>query len=364
MSIRKIRTKKNKIKWEVRVHINGRNSKRISKRFDKKLDAEHFLREYQLSLKSPYLLSEIQGRVKNDPDFFEEAEYWLEHKSKYLSDSYLKRVKRIIRHLKKDFQVMRCSLLTTSFLYQFRDSLLIKNKKPATANRWVDVIRVILNYSYENGRINFKPMRGYKSLPEVRSGVSFLSKDEITRFIDHAEKKYFSEYQWIPLAYRLLLNTGLRSGELWGLNVKDFDLSKSVIKISRQFNAVSKKYTCTKGKRERFVPCPKDLMKEILKWCGQRKQVSELVFLTTTGTFINHNNFVKRHFKFDIEQSGVRPIRFHDLRHTAVTMMVLSGISLKIVKEIAGHKDIQTTMRYLHLADDSISNVAKTFRVV
>ena len=60
---------------------------------------------------------------------------------------------------------------------------------------------------------------------------------------------------------------------------------------------------------------------------------------------------------------GGRRIRFHDLRHTATTLMIGNGVDLKTVKEICGHKDIATTMGYTHLLGDNLKNVARSFSI-
>jgi site-specific recombinase XerD len=70
-----------------------------------------------------------------------------------------------------------------------------------------------------------------------------------------------------------------------------------------------------------------------------------------------------RRFKKDLELWGGKPIRFHDLRHTAATLLISSGIDLKTVQEICGHEDITTTMRYTHLIADNIKKVADLFSI-
>lgn len=60
---------------------------------------------------------------------------------------------------------------------------------------------------------------------------------------------------------------------------------------------------------------------------------------------------------------GGRPIRFHDLRHTATTLLIASGVDLKTVKEICGHADISTTMNYVHMVSGAIEKVALNFSI-
>jgi site-specific recombinase XerD len=89
----------------------------------------------------------------------------------------------------------------------------------------------------------------------------------------------------------------------------------------------------------------------------------DFVFTNNKGTPICHNNFRSRIFALDIIESKVRKIRFHDLRHTALTIMVDSGINIKTVQFIAGHKDITTTMKYVYLLGDSLTDVTKNFQI-
>ena len=90
-------------------------------------------------------------------------------------------------------------------------------------------------------------------------------------------------------------------------------------------------------------------------------QPSDFIFTNQTGNPVNHANFVKRVFKKDLLEWKGKPIRFHDLRHTAITLMVAKGIDLKTVQSIAGHQDITTTMNYTHLVADNIQRVGELF---
>lgn len=59
----------------------------------------------------------------------------------------------------------------------------------------------------------------------------------------------------------------------------------------------------------------------------------------------------------------MKKVRFHDLRHTGTTLMIAGGLDIKTVQEICGHKDISTTMNYVHLLGDSVRQAARTFLV-
>jgi hypothetical protein len=135
-------------------------------------------------------------------------------------------------------------------------------------------------------------------------------------------------------------------------------------RVSRQFNGVSKRFGPTKNKRVRFVPCNQNLRKELTSWIKQiGRPGDEPIFQSSTGTPISQNNFARRVFAQDLKESGVKRIRFHDLRHTATTLMIASGLDLKTVQEICGHQKITTTMNYTHLLGDSIRKAARSFSI-
>ena len=58
-----------------------------------------------------------------------------------------------------------------------------------------------------------------------------------------------------------------------------------------------------------------------------------------------------------------RQIRFHDMRHTAITLMIANNVDLKTVKEIAGHTETNTTMGYAHLVGGSVERVSDMFGI-
>lgn len=132
--------------------------------------------------------------------------------------------------------------------------------------------------------------------------------------------------------------------------------------VRRQFNRVTLDFGPTKGKKARHVPCSENLLCELeflIK--NQNLKASDTIFRNEKGLPICHDNFSDRQFLKDIKFWGGKRIRFHDLRHTAATLMIANGVDIKTVKEICGHADITTTMNYVHLLSGSIANVSKVF---
>jgi integrase len=74
------------------------------------------------------------------------------------------------------------------------------------------------------------------------------------------------------------------------------------------------------------------------------------VFPHTIGCLQEPGGFVYRHFKKVLVKAGLPDIRFHDLRHTAATILLSHGVNIKVVSEMLGHADIATTLRtYAHV---------------
>lgn len=105
--------------------------------------------------------------------------------------------------------------------------------------------------------------------------------------------------------------------------------------IRRQFNRITLDFGPTKGRKARYVPCPKIVLDELRRWIGKKNiKLDETIFQNEHRRPICHDNFSDRQFGKDIKNWGGKRIRFHDLRHTATTLMIANGVDIKTVKEI------------------------------
>ena len=128
----------------------------------------------------------------------------------------------------------------------------------------------------------------------------------------------------------------------------------------------------TKNQKPRVVPCSLELILELKVIAEENRKKSKTdarsskpyegtVFQNHVGLPVDNQNFVKRHFHRDVKEWGGTRIRFHDLRHTATTLMIANGVDIKTVKEICGHADISTTMNYVHLVASALDKVPQLF---
>jgi integrase len=157
--------------------------------------------------------------------------------------------------------------------------------------------------------------------------------------------------------------TGLRMGELLALRWRDVDFGGSAVRVRASYYAGH--LTTPKSGKVRAVPLAPDVA-AVLAQLGQRENWTgddDLVFAGIAGDYLD-GSALRRRYKATLAAAGLRPLRFHDLRHTFGTRMIAKA-DIRRVQEWMGHADIQTTMRYLHYAprDEDARLVAEAFEV-
>jgi integrase len=157
--------------------------------------------------------------------------------------------------------------------------------------------------------------------------------------------------------------TGLRRGELLALRWRDADFEASAIRVRASYSGGA--LTMPKSGRVRSVPMAPDVA-QVLAQLGQREHFvsdDDLVFTGELGGYLD-GSALRRRYDRALRSAGLRPLRFHDLRHTFGTRMIARA-DIRRVQEWMGHSDIQTTMKYLHYVPrhDDAALVADAFRV-
>lgn len=363
MSIRKVKTSTGESKWEVRVHENGRGSKRVTRRFDRKNDAEAFVQDLKAELKAREK-DPFAGISLRDRTFKEEAEFWFNDGKLRFTESHIKRAQGILKSLMNEFGNYTMDKFTPELLSKIQQTEKSKGLSNSSVNRKTEVITAILNFSTKQRRIPYNPSVGFRKLKRDSKEMQFWNQEEAISFLSKMNALYpdGSKQRWVYVTYLMALNTSMRAGEIWGLQVHDIAPEGTSLWVRRQFNRVTLDFGPTKGKKARHVPCSEDLYVELQKLINnQRLKPDDTIFRNEKGLPVCHDNFADRQFMKDLKVWGGKRIRFHDLRHTATTLMIANGIDIKTVKEICGHADITTTMNYVHLLSGSIANVSKVF---
>lgn len=146
---------------------------------------------------------------------------------------------------------------------------------------------------------------------------------------------------------RVAAYAGLRRGELLALRWRDVDFSGHALTVSRAMSAGVE--SSTKSRRVRRVPMP-DQAAAALDRLSRREDFTgagELVFVNVLGRALD-GSALRRRFTAARDAAGLRPLRFHDLRHTYGSLLAAAGVDLVTIQAAMGHSQLATTGRYLH----------------
>jgi len=252
------------------------------------------------------------------------AEYYSRNSETY-KRSY-RREKIIIRHLTDFFGSKPLRNITASDIEDYRQ----KRLGPVTmssVNRETIVLRHMFNTAIKLGKLIQNPMRDIKQYKIQEQSIRAVSRDEERKLLE-------ASCEHLRPIIITALNTGMRLGELLNLRWENIDLKRAVITVTQ-----------TKSNKVRYIPINNHL-KETLKCV---KLTNDRVFCDNNGRPMDS---IKTAFKNAIRRSGIRYCRFHDLRHTFITRLIEKNVNIVTAKELAGHADIKTTMRYAHPAPE------------
>ena len=196
--------------------------------------------------------------------------------------------------------------------------------KPATINRELACLKHMFSLAIKWKMADENPVKEVQLFQEQQIEMRILSREEIDRLVANASPR-------LKPILLIALNTGMRKGEILHLRSHDVDLDNQFFFLKQ-----------TKSNKPRKIPMSgfvTDVLRSI-------KRTGEFLFANpNTGKPLSD---LQTPFKAACRRAGISDLRFHDLRHTAATYMVIGGIDLVTVKEILGHATIQMTMRYAH----------------
>ncbi|MBL7132382.1 MAG: tyrosine-type recombinase/integrase [Candidatus Omnitrophica bacterium] len=264
---------------------------------------------------------------KNEKIRFEDfaAEY-LELHSKVNNKSWKKSDWTNINMLNIHFGGRYLYSITTKDVERFKAER-IKEVSPARVNRNLACLKSIFNKAIQWDKVEKNPVKGIKMLPEDNKRDRHLEKEEIARLLSNCSG-------YIKAIVIVALNTGMRKGEILGLKWQYIDFRLGIIYLLD-----------TKNKEKREVPMNDMTKQALLK--TRRNPNSPYVFCSENGKKFRD---VRKSFFTAMKKSGILNFRFHDLRHTFASHLVMSGIDLNTVRELLGHKSLKMTLRYAHLS--------------
>ncbi|MBM4302503.1 MAG: site-specific integrase [Deltaproteobacteria bacterium] len=337
------RTNKSGVSWQIDYY--DPEGKRKMKCFALKKDAEDYLGKVTVAKKEGRYHDIFDVKKESQVSFNDLADRYIENFGSQKCFSRLKYY--LVDEYRAVFGSRRLSEIGYLDLETYRNrrkATLTRAGKPrtdATVNRELSTLRHMLNKAVEWDMLESNPFnKGSRlMLKENNHRLRFLNESEIESLLKACDdlKTYTPHLR--PIMETALL-TGMRREEL--LSLKWEQIRNGFIYLTE-----------TKSGKARQIPI-NDRLTEVLKKMRQGNQLkSEFVFCDSQGRrFLD----VKRSFASACRKAGIEAFRFHDLRHTFASQLVMRGAGLKAVQELLGHASLAMTMRYAHLSHEHLKD--------
>lgn len=251
---------------------------------------------------------------------------------------------------------------------RWRTTRLHDGTKPSSINRVVHALRGVITKAVEWDVIKEHPLVRLKPLP-IDTGIKarYLSIEEEKRLWEALTERdtelkdarargnafrHDRGYELLPdlhnFAYgdrltalvTLSLKTGMRRGELFDLEWDDVDLRSKVVTVRGEI---------AKSSKTRHIPLSPTALTALKNWKKQSPSRTGRVFPADDGGRLDN---VKRSWASLLKTADIHRFRWHDMRHDFASKLVMQGVPLNTVRELCGHADLNTTLRYAHLAPD------------
>lgn len=309
--------------------------------------------------------------VTNDRQTLEQfLTYWLEHHVRpsvrprtFESYSLLSRV-----HLIPDLGRIPLQQLTPQHVQAFLASKLKSGRAPQTVRHMRTVLRRALNAAMKWNLIGRNSAALVDPPRLERRRTTTLSAEQARRVLEAADGER------LAALYTLALSLGMREGEVLGLrwsDIRELEGGSPTLTISQTLQRIGREFQFAEPKTDRSrrtLALPKSVVKALL--AHRRRQAAErlalgpawndldLVFTTPDGLPIERKS-LHRNFKHLLAKAGMPDCRFHDLRHSAASLLIAEGVPLRTIMELLGHSSISVTADiYSHIAPAMMRDAA------
>ena len=341
--------------------------------------AYYFKTEKEAIEKKTQLLYEMKqgilatGKQQKLRDYLEQ---WLEevHRPTVRLSTYLNYRRNLDKHILPALGNIQVQKLTPQTVQAFYASKMNSGLKART----IHLFHAILHKALDNAvRWNLvsRNVCSVVSLPRLQKyEVHPLTPEQANALLEVARGKRLEAILTVALI------TGMRRGELLGLRWQDINFEQRSLQVQRSVSRlpghgfIESEPKTASGRRNITLP---PVLIEVLKQhrthqketrlkAGSTWVEQDIVFCTRHGGFIDQS-YLRQLFESLLKESGLPHIRFHDLRHSAATILLTLGIHPKVVQELLGHSTVSMTMDiYSHvlpsLQEDTMEKMGEVFK--
>ncbi len=213
-------------------------------------------------------------------------------------------------------------------------------------------LSAIFNHAVKFYGLSSNPAAKVGNMGKAKSKeMQFWTQDEYKRFSFEIMDKPISFY-----AFEVLYWCGIREGELLALTPADFDFERNTVTINKSYQRIKGRDVITDPKTpksNRVIKMPDFLAEEIQEYIKQLYNIKD-----TDRLFEISKSYLKREMERGSKAAGVKRIRIHDIRHSAISLLIEMGFSAVAIADRVGHESIDITYRYAHLFPSTQSDMA------
>jgi integrase/recombinase XerD len=239
--------------------------------------------------------------------------------------TYLGWMRRLIRHVR-----VAPGEISESQVREYLASLAQRGLSPSSINQAISAMAFFFRHVLARPwQLQITYQRAPQRLPAV------LSREEVARLL--AVVPTLRERAAMEIAY----GAGLRLNEVLSLKLTDVDGERMILRVDQG-----------KGRKDRNVMLSPKLL-ETLRTYWRQSRPRVWLFPGHGGKRHLHPTILQRAFKHAKEEARItKPVSFHSLRHTFATHLLESGVNVRTIQALLGHRSLGSTQRYVHVAGD------------
>lgn len=364
--IKKYQTKDGETRYMLQVYLGvdpftGKQRRTTRRGFKTQKEAKKTERELLLSVEENGFIDH-----SSKPTFKEVADLWLDSYETTVKPTTYQNTKNYLNAIVENhFKDIRIESVSVSMMQKIVIEL---SKKYVTYLNYLSIINRVFKYAVHLDIIQTNPVdriiRPKQQKP--RKEKIALTKKELNKFLKLAKK---DARPVLYTAWHILAYTGLRRGELLGLEWSDIDFKNKTISVSKTLVTINGKLSTQspKTKRSKRTISLDDSTVQVLKdWKLEQKKLffkygvksKNIVITNTKGGYFDFAHF-RDELRYFLGKHKLKQFSVHSLRHTHASLLFEAGIEPKTISDRLGHSNIQTTLdMYTHLNDKQRSDVA------
>lgn len=285
--------------------------------------------------------------------------------------SYDRLENTVIHQIIPEIGCIQLQQLTSDDIQTLLNKLRTKGLSHSTIKKTHDCLNAVLKHAQIKEDISKNPMLLVK-MPEKdlfeQKKIRFFSPQEVSLIIEECGRTYSngSPVYIYSDAYILMVNTGLRIGELIALEKDDWDEEEKTLSVTKNIQAVKSRdkdgqrskgyeivYNTTKTySGSRTIPLNQKATEALQRLCNDHPESKHIV-CSGKGTLVPPDR-IERTFYRILKNAGIDKTGTHSLRHTFASILFSKGVDVKTVSKLLGHASIQITLNtYIHLIENA-----------